>query len=235
MDVRDLSWTKLHHVSGQVAWLRLPWEAQALWPQVQMRLDRAGELDLGGEEVVEALLLLLTARTPWPREMVESGLKALCAAGLLLLRDEGRVLVDPRYAERQQMTKSAAQRKREQRAREAAEQRSIEGIEPVAQHGVTSIAQHIDGRFDDWWDRGVGRGNKREKVRARRWFEKRLKAGVLPDQDQLVRVTRAYYASVEDRSVKWRKLPSTVLEDKIWEDEVYQKGQGGGWSRLEKS
>ena len=60
------------------SWNVLGWEAQALYPQIRRKVDRAGVLDLGDELRAEGLGAVLQG---WPIEVVERGLDRLIAKG----------------------------------------------------------------------------------------------------------------------------------------------------------
>jgi len=89
-----------------------PWEAQALLGPLMRKLDRAGVLDTGDHDPIDAVWSLYPR---WPREMIEVGLGAMLRAGTVI--HEGDRLLMPRFMEAQEASQTDAQRQRESRAR----------------------------------------------------------------------------------------------------------------------
>lgn len=89
-----------------------PWEAQALLGPLMRKLDRAGVLDTGEHDPIDAVWSLYPR---WPREMIEIGLGAMLRAGTVI--HEGDRILMPRFMEAQEASQTDAQRQRESRAR----------------------------------------------------------------------------------------------------------------------
>lgn len=94
-----------------VTWSLLPWQSQAVFLAVMRKVDRAGVLDVGEHEPVDAV----AAITRWPRDVVAEGLPTLLQRGIIERSDAA--LVIPNFMEAQEATASDAQRARESRAR----------------------------------------------------------------------------------------------------------------------
>lgn len=114
MDYTNERWVKLY-VRATVTWHTWPWEAQALFPQLLRVVDRAGVLDVGDHDPVDALSAYLPR---WPREVLEVGLAGLCKTGTVEL--EGERALMPRFLAAQEAKTSDAQRSRSYRSRRKA-------------------------------------------------------------------------------------------------------------------
>lgn len=102
------------------SWMVLGWEAQALYPQLRRKADRSGVLDLGEEEMSEAVCGLFPG---WPTEVVEKGLTRLLAKGWVDYNEDLNWVLIPDFQESEEAAATAAQRSREHRARRAASER----------------------------------------------------------------------------------------------------------------
>lgn len=120
MDFANERYVRLY-VRETTTWKLLPWEGQALLPQLLRLVDRAGVLDLGGVEPWEAVAAHLPK---WPEDVIRVGLDALMKREVVEIRDS---LVWPRFLEGQEMAASDAQRARESRAKRR----------ELARHGIT--------------------------------------------------------------------------------------------------
>jgi hypothetical protein len=101
------------YVRDTVTWKLLPWEAQAVFPNLLRKLDRAGVLNLGGVTPAEAVAAALDGK--WPLDVVAAGVTALFRHGVVEWSDNS--IVAPNFLEAQECTSSTAQRKRESRAK----------------------------------------------------------------------------------------------------------------------
>ena len=109
-------------------WRLLGWQGQALLPQLLRMVDRSGVLDLAGATPTEAVAAGLPG---WPVEVVDVGLSALIARGVV--KHIRSALVWGRFLEAQECAMTDAQRAREMRAR----RRDQAG----ASHNVTDAAK----------------------------------------------------------------------------------------------
>lgn len=105
-----------------ITWKLLPWQSKAILPLLLRKLDRAGVLELGDEDLEGVAALI---EVPW--EVVEAGLRGLLKRGVFL--HSGKALVMPNFLAAQEVSMSDAQRKREQRERER--NRRVSGEKPI--------------------------------------------------------------------------------------------------------
>lgn len=118
-----------------VAWSALCWEAQALYPQILRKVDRAGVLDLGDELLSDALSAILPK---WPLETLERAAERLIAKGFIGRNEEQNWLFIPKFEDAETAKMTSAQRSREHRAREAARTRMEKLQRNVAEGDATS-------------------------------------------------------------------------------------------------
>lgn len=109
MDFATEPWLKLYK-RRTVTWNRLPWEGQAMLPNVLQCLDRSGEIPLCGLSPEEAVAAL---HQRWPEEVVAKGVRAMLDSGIIEERD-GHI-VWPKFHEGQETRQSDAARKRRSR------------------------------------------------------------------------------------------------------------------------
>jgi hypothetical protein len=93
-------------------WVLLGWEAQAAYPLIMRKLDRAGVLELGKHDPPRAI----AAVTRLPLELVERALPVLVGPGGPFELREG-FLVDPDFLDAQEAKQSDAARQRAARER----------------------------------------------------------------------------------------------------------------------
>lgn len=112
-------------------WKTLPWQARALLPLLMRKLDRAGLMELGGEGAsgIAAVLDL-------PATVVRPGLAALVKKGVVVMTDT--TLVMPNFLEAQEVQKSDALRKREQRERDRLKGMELQKVCPEVSRDVTN-------------------------------------------------------------------------------------------------
>lgn len=101
-----------YYTRDTVTFTTWPWEAQALLGVLMRKLDRAGVLDIGDHDPVDAVW---SQYPRWPREVIQKGLEALIGSGTIL--HEGDRLLMPNFLEAQEAKQSDSQRQRESRAR----------------------------------------------------------------------------------------------------------------------
>lgn len=112
LDWTNETWVRLYR-SDSPAWKRLKWEAQSVYLGLQRKLDRAGCLSLDGLMDFEAVAEM----TGCPEDVAERALPRLYQLGFLVKAEDGDMIVDPEYIERDEAASSDAQRKRDSRAR----------------------------------------------------------------------------------------------------------------------
>lgn len=114
------------------SWVRLGWEAQALFLLLLRKVDRAGVLELGqdGEEGLADLLRM-------PPEVVKNGLDRLLRDGCIT-RDHGSALVVRNFIEAQETRQTDRQRQHESRARRRAIGRHSLDTGHTPSHAVTA-------------------------------------------------------------------------------------------------
>ncbi len=123
-----------------VAWAALPWEAQALYPQILRKVDRAGVLDLGDELLADALAAIFPR---WPVETLERASETLVGKKWVGYNKEDNWLFVPGFKDAESAKMTSAQRSRELRARRAAgekEGRSVPGGDGASQNGTAGDA-----------------------------------------------------------------------------------------------
>lgn len=111
MDFANERYVRLY-VRETTTWKLLPWQAQAILPQLLRLVDRAGVLDLGGVSPAEGVAASLAK---WPLDVVTVGIEAILAKEILEHRDD--CLVWPTFMDAQEATQSDRQRQAEARAR----------------------------------------------------------------------------------------------------------------------
>lgn len=139
MDWSDERYVRLY-TRDTVTWKLWPWEARALFPLLQRKVDRAGILDLGGAGArgVAAIVDL-------PLAVVEPGLDGLTASNTVELSDS--CLVIPNFIEAQEAITSGAQRMRDMRESRRAKARRTRGPNGTAPRGIgdnISVTQRHD-------------------------------------------------------------------------------------------
>ncbi len=112
MDWENEPWIKLY-TRDLPEFLSLPWEARFVWYELHRKVDRAGILQLGraGRAVLPIYLHL-------PEQVLDAGLDALVAAGLVT--EQPNLLVISDFIDSQKSRKSGKQRAREYRERRRA-------------------------------------------------------------------------------------------------------------------
>lgn len=106
-----------------VTWKLLPWQAKVLLPLLLRKVDRAGLLELEGEDAVEAI----AAAVEIPVDVVGVGLAGLVTRKVIEVR--GDTLVWPRFLEGQEAKTTDAQRKRDSREHARSKAR-LQGFDP---------------------------------------------------------------------------------------------------------
>lgn len=101
-----------YYVRETTTWKVLPFESQALLPQMLRLVDRSGVLELGGVDPVAAVWAALPK---WPRPLIESGLTGLLERGVIL--HSGDTIVWPRFLEAQESSQTDRLRQAESRAK----------------------------------------------------------------------------------------------------------------------
>lgn len=92
-------------------WIRMPWEARALFMETLRKVDRAGVIDLDADEPIETLADMVRM----PVDVVRQAMTHLERRGWVTL--DGSRLSVPNFVEAQESRQSDAQRKRDQRER----------------------------------------------------------------------------------------------------------------------
>lgn len=95
-------------------WLLWPWQARAVFALLLRKVDRAGVMDIGEENPVEAV----SAHVQLPIQVVEVGLPAILRKQTAVI-DSGRIVI-PHFMEAQEARSSDAQRQRDSRERRRA-------------------------------------------------------------------------------------------------------------------
>ena len=134
--MKGLDWPSERYVRfycrDTASWMVLGWEAQALYPQIRRKCDRAGVLDLGDELKCEALAAVLPK---WPPEMVERGLDQLISKGWIDYNEELNWLYIADFEDSESAKMTSAQRSRESRAKDAAERRIVASRDETSHEG----------------------------------------------------------------------------------------------------
>ncbi len=112
---RRVDWSNERYVRlytrDSVTWSLLSWEAQALLCFLLRKVDRAGVMDLGGNEPARAAAAVVRM----PLDVVERALPELTAAGVFEISETAMVM--PNYIEAQEAKSSDKQRQSESRGR----------------------------------------------------------------------------------------------------------------------
>jgi hypothetical protein len=117
-------------------WCVLPWQARGLMGLLLREVDRAGILELGK---LGLRAVAVAVRAPW--EEVEAPLGKLLEDGMVVYREDLRLLVIPNFVEAQEANQSDKARKRteRERARDLARAKSL---------GVTAASQSVTAPSD---------------------------------------------------------------------------------------
>jgi hypothetical protein len=129
------------YTSDSPTWKLWSWETRVLLLLLLRKVDRAGLLELGDHDPIEAI----AATVELPLEVVEKGLPLLLRVGRngkpATIEIRGTVLVIPNFIEAQTATKTDAQRKREARMRSRALVRASE-IGPSKSENETNTSEN---------------------------------------------------------------------------------------------
>lgn len=101
-----------YYVRETTTWKILPFESQAILPQMLRLVDRSGVFELGGVDPTSAVWAALPK---WPRPVIESGVTGLLERGVLV--HVGDTLVWPRFLEAQETSQTDRLRQAESRAK----------------------------------------------------------------------------------------------------------------------
>ncbi len=124
-------------------WLLWPWQARAVFALLLRKVDRAGVMDIGTEDPIEAVAVHVNL----PVEVVDVGLAAILKKKTAVL-DRGRLVI-PNFMEAQEAKSSDAQRQRDSRER----RRALRLVEEMA---VTSRdTQSLSGTNGHDWSQPV--------------------------------------------------------------------------------
>ena len=157
--MRGIEFTEEQYVRlytrDSVGWMRLGWEAQAVYMGLKRKLDRVGLLQCDGEAPADAASAVLVG---WPFEVVEKGIETMLNRGWLEHLEEQDALFDPQHMEAEEAAKSNALRCKESRERRRdrarAEQMGLtqnvsEVTRNVSDHEVTQkVSQATRGASD---------------------------------------------------------------------------------------
>lgn len=113
LDLSEERYVRLY-TRDSTAWALLSWEAQAVYPLLLRRLDRAGVLYTDGAEPWEAVAVQLQK---FPEELIRAGVAQLIERGWLVHNAEAGALVDPLFMEADTAPRSDRARAVESRAR----------------------------------------------------------------------------------------------------------------------
>lgn len=109
MDFANERYVRLY-VRETTTFRLLSWKGQALMPQILRLVDRAGVLELAGENPIDALILALPK---WPADVIGEGLTDLIQRKVVELVDDA--IVWPRFVEAQETAASSAERNKKWR------------------------------------------------------------------------------------------------------------------------
>lgn len=144
--MKGLDWPSERYIRfycrDTASWMVLGWEAQALYPQIRRKCDRAGVLDLGDELKCEALAAILPK---WPPGAVERGLEQLISKGWVEYNKRLNWLYLADFEDSESAKMTSAQRSREYRSKLAAEKRIVASRDETIADGDVSSPEGTRG------------------------------------------------------------------------------------------
>lgn len=134
-----MNWEDEHYVRIYLrdtpTWLLWPWEARCVFPLVMRKLDRAGVMDIGDEDLYETIAVMINV----PVEVVKPGLDAIIKKKTFNFKN--KQLSCPNYIAAQEATSSDRARAALSRKRRADKARA--GIDQEGESEATEASQNV--------------------------------------------------------------------------------------------
>lgn len=134
-----MNWEDEHYVRIYLrdtpTWLLWPWEARCVFPLVMRKLDRAGVMDIGDEDLYETIAVMINV----PVEVVKPGLDAIIKKKTFLFKN--KQLSCPNYIPAQEATSSDRARAALSRKRRADKARA--GIDQEPESDPDTPSQNV--------------------------------------------------------------------------------------------
>lgn len=142
LNFEDERYVRLY-TRDSVAWLRLGWEAQAVYMGLKRKFDRVGLLRCDGESSVDAASAVLVG---WDFDVIERGIETMLERGWLEYLNDADALFDPQHMEAEETSKSNALRCKEsrERRRQKAAAEAL-GVELDATQDASETTQNMSG------------------------------------------------------------------------------------------